>query len=802
MAVYYPPSSRFATYSPNVIQGIVGGIPSRSGGTVIDPTDYGFDEAATGADNVTALNAAVAAAVNGDVVLLPAGDFDIELWDINPTTANMEITIRGAGMNDTILHASGSVGIAFQSAVDYGNPGNPKSVITSMSAGSNTITLADGSGFPSPSGAGTYRIGRIQLQNEIVTPIGMSSHFTQIRFFSVLMVGRSGNTITLAQPLPNSFTAGATGATFELAFSNDSQCRGGFGIEDLRVDGTVAGTTVTGVLMATVFGCWLKNVRVKGVQNYCISLADLHGCEVRGCWVKGTGVLASNRGGYLVNTCSYLYAENNIVADAFPAFEINSGTTAGIFGYNFCSQNGGVLFAQVDVNHGPWNSLNLYEGNQCWIFQSDGYFGGNSQDTFFRNRADLVPILKRFTRDCSCVGNISSSFTGTGFENTGKPNIGNGDFDGYAEPSTGDWWLDWDTGTGRPRVWNATLTTRSSATSGVLTLASGQGPSLFASISQTSSSGTRLIDFGTNDMGGSSSGSLVITNVTGDVVTFNNWSGVQLPSAGFTGDMQPGPDGFQEIDGDVANTLIRKVNYQAFTLDIPVDQDLDPGDTIPNSYYLSGTPQFFTDAGSEFPPFDPFDNSTDVGGRLPAELLYLSEEPAAPPSIDTPCTISGLPIEGQTLTAIPGVVTGNPIPTRTWKWQRDGVDIGGATAQTFLLTGADVGHTIGPVQIETNSENPFTDTSTPTPLLIMPFTGDILVVSQVANAAPVTELWLRAALTSGVAGAFAYHTVQHSGAYPTQPVNNFAYKRFGTPQDQVYVFDGTVSQADAIASVP
>jgi hypothetical protein len=94
------------------------------------------------------------------------------------------------------------------------------------------------------------------------------------------------------------------------------------------------------------------------------------------------------------------------------------------------------------------------------------------------------------------------------------------------------------------------------------------------------------------------------------------------------------------------------------------------------------------------------------------------------------------------------------------------------------------------------------DTSSADSAAIGPFEGDILVVTQVANVAPVTELWLRAPLTDGVAGTFEYFLVQHSGPYPTQPDNNYAYKRFGTPNDQIYVFDGTVSEAQAIASVP
>lgn len=67
--------------------------------------------------------------------------------------------------------------------------------------------------------------------------------------------------------------------------------------------------------------------------------------------------------------------------------------------------------------------------------------------------------------------------------------------------------------------------------------------------------------------------------------------------------------------------------------------------------------------------------------------------PAAPVNLTVP-TWTGTQSQGQVLTYTPGTWSGYPTPTITRNWQRDSVDIAGATGTTYTLQAADVGHII------------------------------------------------------------------------------------------------------------
>lgn len=64
---------------------------------------------------------------------------------------------------------------------------------------------------------------------------------------------------------------------------------------------------------------------------------------------------------------------------------------------------------------------------------------------------------------------------------------------------------------------------------------------------------------------------------------------------------------------------------------------------------------------------------------------------------------SGVTTQGSTLTTTNGTWTGSPAPTFSYRWNRNGSPIAGATAQTYVLAAADVGSTISSTVIGTNT---------------------------------------------------------------------------------------------------
>lgn len=78
-----------------------------------------------------------------------------------------------------------------------------------------------------------------------------------------------------------------------------------------------------------------------------------------------------------------------------------------------------------------------------------------------------------------------------------------------------------------------------------------------------------------------------------------------------------------------------------------------------------------------------------------------SVQPTPPPSNSVLPDITGTPTVGQTLTASNGTWTGSPTFTRQWK--RNGANISGATATTYLLVVGDAAATITVTVTATNS---------------------------------------------------------------------------------------------------
>jgi hypothetical protein len=86
--------------------------------------------------------------------------------------------------------------------------------------------------------------------------------------------------------------------------------------------------------------------------------------------------------------------------------------------------------------------------------------------------------------------------------------------------------------------------------------------------------------------------------------------------------------------------------------------------------------------------------------RIASQLA--TTDPTAPPLNVTPPVIAGTGTVGQTLRITDGGtwISGG---SRTYKWQRDAVDIVGATLNSYVLVAADSTHSVRAVVVQTNS---------------------------------------------------------------------------------------------------
>lgn len=437
------PEERLTDWDPGVTVGVPGGIPTDrvvfTNMTEIDNTGE--------ADVRAAIQGAINACPAFQVVALPEGIFRID-GALNLVHGR---TLRGAGMNLThITNYGGFVNAADNTYSRIYQEGEylSQTVTGGLTKGSTNVWVTNTT---------AYSVGKLaliaqyistnQLDNPLVTGTGERTNQYNYLYRVLVRITSIGTTnMNFWPPLPGDMSARharIAAASWEYH---------SLGLEDFSLH--LTGGTTFGIQLGGFRDSWVKGVRVRGASNYSLSLYDSAFMEVRDCSIEDLDHGGSNGAGLLMNTVGASLIENNIIINSFPCIEVNAGSCGNVFGYNFLRNTN--LF-EIDSNHGPHNAYNLYEGNIAARFISDGYFGGESQGTVYRNWISGQTIgdtaigycfaLKRFTRDYSLVGNIlgspspfTMSYDGTSF---GQPNIGNGDSDGFAPP-----WEDWEVPTG------------------------------------------------------------------------------------------------------------------------------------------------------------------------------------------------------------------------------------------------------------------------------------------------------------------------------------------------------------------
>jgi len=101
--------------------------------------------------------------------------------------------------------------------------------------------------------------------------------------------------------------------------------------------------------------------------------------------------------------------------------------------------------------------------------------------------------------------------------------------------------------------------------------------------------------------------------------------------------------------------------------------------------------------------------------------------------------VTGTASVGQTLTTTNGTWTGAPAPTFTYQWQRNTVDISGATSSTYVLDFPDAGKAIRCVVTATNSLGAVSANSNSTASVSLPAIGSAAGGGFYAGAVSATE---------------------------------------------------------------
>ena len=656
-ADYALPSAMQGQWTVGTNTGVTGGIDqyraggaeargAEGGGTTINVTNAPYSADNTGTTDATsAIRTAIVDASPGDLVYIPAGTYRIN-GAIAIYHDDDEVTVRGAGPGVTILDCrngtncfgigSGDLFTYFSQTVT-GTGGSTGS----WPKGATVLNVASSADYVAGYLAKVF-IGNEEDNSRITagaTIATSTAGYDEVRSHTVRVMAVASGSITIDPPLP----IDCANYPVRIALQQNSHIRlVRAGLEDLTITGAVTSDMDAGVILEHSDECWIYNVEVLKCQNYPSKNNDSYRSEIRYNKWEGLGGLGSNGAGILMNSCSSAVVADNIIKDSFPYTEENQGSMNNVWGYNFCTGMSTVM----NINHGPHNLLNLYEGNVVQGYQNDGYFGSSSHITFFRNWLHAsfggaqrnAVSQNRFTRNMAHVGNVMG-WDGVSIpaDSYGNPNLGNGTFVGSAEPSTGDFWADWKmTGPVQASGLTATQAMITVNNPGQLFVEQGGSPGgqdMFngPSIYWNGKANYRRLN--------------QVIAISGNDVTFGEGpydAGDNFPAAGTAVVIYAGSNGFQEQDLDTEATTIKVHNYMSsLTTGAVADSTAD---TLPASLAYTAKPAWF--GSLTWPPVNP-DSPTFSVEIIPAGYRYIND--ASPPPSSTAVTVSGNATVGGTL---------------------------------------------------------------------------------------------------------------------------------------------------------
>ena len=394
--------------------GVAGGIPSNRT-NVVDVTQSPYNADNTGATSAqTAIQNAINAATNSEVIYFPAGIYDItENNGISITKNN--ITLRGAGSNTMLV---GSVTIGPGQNGNYGGTGFTGWSITSgAAAGSSTVSfssLADVYG--STLGAGdsiniTSYItsdtngGGFQYIDAKGGEPGARAHADLNQM--VIITNVVGNFVQFTPPLVWNFTNQTTAGPLNQVGVSSLRATHHVGLENFTLTTSNRALNMNPTFMCNLqlaYDCWVTNCNFIMAANYSLAINYAANCYIGHNNLRLSKSGGSNHAGLYLWEASGCLIEDNILADGLdPSIEWNYGVNGNAFFANFSTNT--IHGVDFDM-HNTHPVMNLWEENVCRDFELDGTFGSCSHETIFRNFLIATTPFKRWTTFINCVGNV------------------------------------------------------------------------------------------------------------------------------------------------------------------------------------------------------------------------------------------------------------------------------------------------------------------------------------------------------------------------------------------------------------
>lgn len=339
----------------------------------------------TASASLAQINSALASCPSGETVSLAAGTYSINGTISIPSN----VTLRGAGANQTILNATGSSGDVI--SMGSGTPSyNPVNITSGATNQSTSIVVSSASGIKT----GMYLVIAETNNPSYVTSSGSEGACTWCDGWTstgslargqiVAVTAVSGSTVTISPGLYGAYTNSPIAVPFTMSESYA-------GVENLQVYANDTGYASNFGMQECAY-CWIKGVESNYTDGDHVEVYWGYHDEVRDSYF--TNAYLHQPGTHdsdiqiALKTSASLF-ENNIVERTHTGIMLEWGSAGNVIAYNydegeFDATSNDFLMGGIQY-HGAHPQFNLLEGNVTADIEPDSIWGSSSQTTAFRN---------------------------------------------------------------------------------------------------------------------------------------------------------------------------------------------------------------------------------------------------------------------------------------------------------------------------------------------------------------------------------------------------------------------------------